>query len=508
MYSSSQGGRGSWSSRDSHRSSLTSYRGRGGWRQPQVVEPTTPPPLGEMIEQLNASDLVSDMTPNSADKNNAKITNGVLVASFNWRDGKKPTIVVPGRPPRWTPLSEPREIPDDNGNMGSRNSLSTRKAFRDENSGRFPRHPIEPAIVAALEIDPSLPSGDNRPDMVACGSTLGSLLRFVSGNDKPFRMLVEAVGDTVFLVRRENSPTELIPNIQGFGHSFPEHYTTWDQDVKGSMSHQRVMRYRFGGLQLLVRFEGDGYMAQAGSSGNSQSVKKEELSEKASPSSVDDLLASLEQTAVSQAETSTDAELQIQRAGELTDQSLVFDLKTRSIKKVDMDILGEELPRLWIRQMSKFIVAYHARGVFNKIDIISVEDKVKKWEAENNDKLTKLAALIHRIRSLAVKRQKNGDGKFEVCYSGGALEFRKQLPGAGDVLSSKIRAAWEASHGTAYLDSPDDSEDEKKDYDDHYTHAGGWRGSLGLGSFGDDDEKGEDFTACTDECGYCGRCTY
>ncbi|KAL8391931.1 hypothetical protein RB595_002222 [Gaeumannomyces hyphopodioides] len=489
MYSSGRGARGSYSSRDPHRNSFSSYRGgRGGWRQPQVAVPTTPPP--------------------PLDKSNAKITDKVLVASFNWRDGKTPTIVVPGRPPRWTPLAEPREIPDDNGNLGSRSSPSTREAFRDENSGRFPRHPMEPAIVAALEMDPLLPSGDSRPDIVACGSTLGSLLRFVSGSDRPFRMLVEAVGDTVFLVRRENSPTELIPNIQGFGHSFPEHYTTWDQDVKGSMSHQRVMRYRFGGFQLLVRFEGDGYMAQTGSTGDNQSAKKELSENKTSPSSVDDLLGSLERTGVSQIKTSTDAELQVQRAGELINQSLVFDLKTRSIKKVDQDILGEEIPRLWVRQMSKFIIAYHERGVFNKIDVISVEDKVKKWEAENNDKLTKLAALIHRIRSLAIKRQKGGDGKFEVCYSGGALEFRKQLPDAGDALSTKVKAAWGANRETARLDSSDEFEDEDDDHDDYYTPAGGWRGPLGLGGFGDDNEKGDDYTACSDDCDYCGRCTY
>lgn len=238
---------------------------------------------------------------------------------------------------------------------------------------------MQPAIVATLEMAPTLPHGDDRPEIVACGSTLGSLLRFVSGNDKPFRMLVEAVGDTVFLVRRENSPTELIPNIQGFGHSFPEHYTTWDQDVKGSLSHQRVMRYRFGGLQLLVRFEGDGYITRAGPSGNGQSADKARSDQGTSPSNaVDDLLGSLERTAVSQTKTSAGAELEVQSSGELIDQSLVFDLKTRSIKKIDQDILDEQLPRLWVRQMSKFIVAYHERGVFNKIDVIPVEDKVKK----------------------------------------------------------------------------------------------------------------------------------
>lgn len=47
-------------------------------------------------------------------------------------------------------------------------------------------------------------------------------------------MLVEIVDDRVFLIRREreNSPTELIPDIQGFGQLFLENYTTWDSDVR------------------------------------------------------------------------------------------------------------------------------------------------------------------------------------------------------------------------------------------------------------------------------------
>ncbi|KLU92444.1 hypothetical protein MAPG_11388 [Magnaporthiopsis poae ATCC 64411] len=497
------GGRGSSSYRGSRGNSSSSYRGgRGGWWQPQVVVPATPaPPLGAMIKQLNADDLVEETSLDSTYKHDARITDSVLVASFNWRDGKTPTIVVPGRPARWTPLAEPREIPDDNGNMGSRNSRSTREVFRDQNSGRFPRHPMQPAIVATLKMAPTLPHGDDRPEIVACGSTIGSLLRFVSGNDKPFRMLVEAVGDTVFLVRRENSPGELIPNIQGFGHSFPEHYTTWDQDVKGSLSHQRVMRYRFGGLRLLVRFEGDGYLAQAG--------RKVPSDRRTPPSNaVDDLLGSLERTAVSQTETSTGAELEVQSSGELIDQSVVFDLKTRSIKKIDQDTLGEELPRLWVKQMGNFILAYHERGVFNKVDVIPTVDKVKKWEAENQKTLAKLAALLHRIRSLSLNSDDLPDGKFEVCFSGsGALEFRKQLPDAGDALSEEMKAAWGTGREGAGPDSPDEFEEDDDD-GDYYKPVGVGRKPIWLGGF-DDDEVGDDFTACSAElCGYCGRCSY
>lgn len=95
-------------------------------------------------------------------------------------------------------------------------------------------------------------------DIVTCGSSLGNLLRFVRKIDREFRVIVENIGSTVFITRRENSPTQTIPDVHGYGHTFPEAYTTWPGDVKGSESHQRIIQYSFGGMKCLVRFEADG----------------------------------------------------------------------------------------------------------------------------------------------------------------------------------------------------------------------------------------------------------
>jgi hypothetical protein len=96
-------------------------------------------------------------------------------------------------------------------------------------------------------------------DIIGCGSTLGSLLRFARGTVQSFRMLVEVIGNTVFLIRSENSPTEIIPDVRGYGHTFPEAYTTWNASGQGSESHQRLINYDFAGMNCLVRFEVDGF---------------------------------------------------------------------------------------------------------------------------------------------------------------------------------------------------------------------------------------------------------
>lgn len=479
------------------------YR-RGGyttWENRRITSRVSPPPLGTLLEAVKVLDLNE---PAEKLKGVAKITQRTLVASFNWLDRDEPTIAIPGRPPRWSPLTEPIQIPDDNGNYDNRPCRSTRREFRDANAARFPKHPMEPAIVAAFAMEPGLCS-EHLLDVVACGSTIGSLLRFIKGQDKSFRMLVEVVGDAVFFVRRENSPTELIPDLQGFGHSFPEHYTTWDPDVKGSKSHQRIMRYRFGGMNFLVRFEGDGYIAAPGSSQVAPKKSEEiHLGQASSAASLDDLAASLSTTRVSTGLPkigSPDAMLKIEMTGQTIDPSLIFDLKTRSHKKVLQleETIEGELPRLWAAGINNFVVAFHNRNVFDDIRIMQVGDMVEQWEADNQQTLAELAALIHHVKALARDRP---DGKLELCHSeAGILEIREQLPDAGDALSATTRDLWldsalqwdEDADGVEIVNSSTDNEGT-----DDEGSAIGW-----------DDGEHNDFTACSaDSCGYCGRCTY
>lgn len=224
-------------------------------------------------------------------------------------------------------------------------------------------------------------------DVVACGSTIGNLLRFLQGEDKQFCILVELVGDTVFFIRRENTPRELIPGVYGYGHSFPEAYTTWDKDVKGSTSHQRIVSYRFGGLGFLVRFEGDGYIA-----GDADADEEDAASKVPGSADSDDEDAGLESLSAALAGNHVASKipdlahkkLKVVRAGKLVSQDQVFDLKTRSIKKKETGTLEvtlcDQLKRLWVSQIPNFILAYHDRGIFNDINVKAVRDQVDGWE--------------------------------------------------------------------------------------------------------------------------------
>ncbi|GAB1312623.1 hypothetical protein MFIFM68171_02833 [Madurella fahalii] len=399
-------------------------------RVEESTTPSPPPPLGDVLRTLQMGDLAGQAREFA---DTAKIRHVQIVTSYNWVDNKasEPTILVPGKPPLWTPQTVPSRLKEDNGSY-----------FRDKNAARYPKHPMEPAVIASLNSDAAIPA---KVDMVACGSTLGNLLRFVRGQDKPFRILAYKVRDTVFLVRRENSPTELIPGVRGFGHTFPETNTTWESDVRGSASHQRVVRYTFGGMRLLVRFEADGYIDEKNPPvpGSAPVAKPPSVD-------VDDLASSFAGNTISPSPASPppDTALKIiSTTGPVIPQSSVFDLKTRSIyTRSKKDHLADELPRLWVTQIPTFILAFHTQGLFAKqdIEIKDVREEVKRWEEEHSAKLEKLAALLSWIKELVGSGEVGG--KVEICYRGqdaGVLEARRQLADAGEVLSDGMRKRWE-----------------------------------------------------------------
>lgn len=226
--------------------------------------------------------------------------------------------------------------------------------------------------------------------------------------EKSFRILVEMVDKTIFFVRRENSPTELIKGVRGFGHTFPEAYTNWNPDIKQSSSHQRLVRYKFGGLNLLVRFEADGYLPVPQKKASRSSTTRTKSNDNFS---VGDLTKSfnvgIEERSI--ITPSGNDQLIVNQGGESVMDGQIFDLKTRSVWKKNQDLLNEEIPRLWVAQIANFVAAYHEKGIFKpeNISIRDVRDDVAKWEKDHNTVLAQLAALLNDLvlRARGVQRR-------------------------------------------------------------------------------------------------------
>lgn len=383
-------------------------------------------------------------------------------------------------PPKWTPLDQPRKLQQDSGTY-----------YRDKNAAHYPDFPLEASVEAIMKMnsDVDKASYPGPIDIFGCASTLGNLLRFTRGQSAGFRILVEMVGTTVHFIRREKSPREIIQDVFGYGHTFPENYTTWDKSVQSSASHQRILKYHFGGLTLLVRFEGDGYLPDYASA----SSPKDASSERAvGAASVDDLIASL---SVSHKTPSSNLSLDICDGGRTVPSRATFDLKTRSVRRKieEANIIAGEMPRLWLRQTPNLILAYHEQGIFRDINVQDVRADVKKWQMENQDILVRFAGLLERIVGFAREQTVS---KMEITYDEGSdtLYVREQLAVAMSAFSPPVKNRWKswlANHGTIV-----NGEDNEK------------AGQLEQASGDKLESISLDYTACDDECGYCGRCAY
>lgn len=407
-------------------------------------------------------------------------------------------------PPKWTPSTSSTQLAEDNPNG---------TYYRDPNAAYFPSYPMEPVVRSIFEsnVDPEFDS--TTIDVFGCGSTLGNLLRFVRNveTEKPFRFLVEVIGKTVFLIRRENSAKEVIHDVRGYGHSFPEAYTTWDANVRGSETHQRIIRYQLGELEVAIRFEADGYLADKVRSQAKTAIARHQETEE------DSLASALAGSTIVAKKASDSSILQLTQGSESVPQSAVFDLKTRTIKKKYNDTtLSDQIPRLWIRQIPSFILAYHERGFFrsNEVTVHDIKPDVIKWETDNRRDVRKLIVLIKKISTFV---KATPEQKLEVRYKEDVgLELRKQDAGVTPVLPDDLAARW-AGQGNSIVEGDSrgnkearfGSDGEDADLDEESNV------SFGLDDGPDDDshdwdsESEKDFTACSaEDCGYCGHCSY
>ena len=300
--------------------------------------------------------------------------------------------------------------------------------YRDVNAARYAAYPMEPAVRSVLAMQPQseLPF----VDVFGCGSTFGNLLRCARSQAKPFRFDVDVIGDTVFMVRREESPTQMITDLQGYGHTFPEAYTSWDANVRNSTSHQRIVSYAFGGMQFFIRSETDAYLKDSSTGSTSLKAAQKEAS-------IDNVLNTI---GINIRQPVEEAVLTVQKQGTPISQDDIFDIKTRaSYKEYDME---EILPRLWLNQTPNFLLAYHEFGLFTKPKVTSVRDNVLKWQKDNSNDLARFHVLVKRIVDVV---RDSDDQQFEISWDGqGPLCITEQIAEGRNALPTDLSAFWES----------------------------------------------------------------
>ncbi|KJZ77658.1 hypothetical protein HIM_02835 [Hirsutella minnesotensis 3608] len=331
------------------------------------------------------------------------ITNTELVSSYNWISGDGLKIVIPGKPPIWTLACGPQQIARDMG-----------KFPLDLNDAIYPEHAVEPAVLSVMKMRPNPLS----VDLVACIHTLENLLDYVDGRTHfSFKILVEAVGETVHLIRCDPKSTYMAK--EPYIHHFVKANTSWSSDFVQSISHHRVVKYQLGGLNLLMRSESKAY------------------------DNTVDLSFGLENLSLGKSivPRSVAAEgLQVDFAGSLVPQSAILEIKTRS-SRTAFKTFKCEVKHLWLLRVSQLVHAKHDRGLFDAAQIKDMNNTIRLWEATNQKIVHKFADLLRQITRRALA---NKGGKLLLVKSKDApLEFRAAPEGMGDAFSDSVGKQWE-----------------------------------------------------------------
>ncbi|KAI5868689.1 hypothetical protein GGS23DRAFT_45965 [Durotheca rogersii] len=281
-------------------------------------------------------------------------------------------------------------------------------------------------------------------DIVGCASALGDILRFVRSVESTFRFDVEMIENTLFLETK---------------------------------SHQRIISYSFGGLQCLVRFECDAHSMSA--PGDVATIANR-------PEGPDVAVPPIPNSVA------------VKVAGTVVPQESVIEIKTKSQagRPVEME---EHLPRLWIRQIPNLVAAYHDRGNFEEVQMNVIRQDILDWETSHELELRKFASVLHQ---LIIEVQREGHLNLELCRTGtGPLELREQHGKAREALPGDWKDRWS---GNLYQEQQSDEGPLRdSNSDDDYPHP-----AKSYESDDSDDSFTRDYTACSLECGYCGRCEY
>ncbi|KAI1387215.1 uncharacterized protein F4822DRAFT_429971 [Hypoxylon trugodes] len=338
------------------------------------------------IAEISRSDLRS--LPDAP--TTASISNAKHLSSYNWIEAPTPTIAVPGSPALWAAPKTAQKLKQDSGLI-----------YIAQNAARHPDSPLEPLFRALYITNPSFDI--NSIDVVTDRNNIRKLLSFIepsmSKNGlEEFTIGVETVGNTVIFSRDEAKTQEIIRphEFRGFGHEFEKAYTT--DKVKDSTGHHRIISYSFGGLNLIVRYETDGYV---GTNSMPSSSSKGQA-----PADLSSILESLSLGPSSKppAVDPKGSKLTIKENGQMVTQGSTLEIKTRvSHKPIE---IREVAPQLWASQTPRLVRAYHQRGVFRPPVVEDVSAQVKRWELDNQIHLRRLVALIRKIMSLA--RSRNG----------------------------------------------------------------------------------------------------
>ncbi|THH19456.1 hypothetical protein EUX98_g8774 [Antrodiella citrinella] len=352
----------------------------------------------------------------------------VYVASYNWVEAPKPTIIVPGSPSEWqSPITPFRVQPD------------TGISFVDQAGYRIPTMPLLPLFRAADIMTTENSDADidwGTLDFVTDRNNLRKLLRCLNdfdGTAKDFRIDMQLAGKKTVLFNRWEKRFQENMSGKTFGFGFEAATTRKVRGCEASIGHHRIVKYHMDDLNLVVRFEVDACMPRPPQS----KVEATSKAPKPAPpsSNVDDLsdlLSGLNVSSTSASPTvaptttgSSPSDVTIIRAGYEVAQSAIIELTTRSERNVDNIDWTENFPQLFLSQTAHHILGIHARGTFHRVETRRLDSPdLQSVEGKCQRAFKRLKTMLKVIQDLVVEYGERG--RLSLVYQGGILKVYKR----------------------------------------------------------------------------------
>ena len=375
-----------------------------------------------IVSEISRHDVEEIQTPSSA-----SITNVNHLSSYNWIEAPTPTIAVPGSPDVWSPPRGTQQLKKDSGLV-----------YIAQNAARHPDSPLEPLFRSLYLTHPSYDI--QKVNVVTDRNNIRKLLSFINpGSSKfvleEFTIRVEVNKNTAIFCRDEAVTQEFIgpAEFKGFGHEFEKRYTK--HQINGSTGHHRIISYRFGYLNFIVRYENDGYVDVDAKTTSSSTIRE------AADNILSDALESLSISASDSRPTTKPlgSKLSILEQGRVIPLASTLEIKTRVMHRP----LGfpEVAPQLWASQTPKLVRAYHQKGKFEQPQVENVEVQIKMWERGNQRDLRKLHGLIEKI--VSVVKGCGGRGVVNYKAEGDKLVVRKCDKDMPRMLPNDLYLKWD-----------------------------------------------------------------
>jgi hypothetical protein len=432
------------------------FKGSRGWGGGSAARPAYKfpfePDLKEGLNTIKIIDTIPAPTRPTAPED-FPIKNVKYVASYNWIDAEKPTIVVPGSPAIWAGRDIPFTLQPDHSSV-----------FVDKNSAWLSEHPMLPLFVAADAIHghKAAPAPVDWPtvDVVTDRNGLRKLMRWLNPSPgrevRDFRIDVQLVGTKTLVLGRWEGRSREPPTGRTYGIGF-ENATTRPAPGCPSSGHERVITYDMLNMKMVVRFGVDACLPGPDSSVAAKSTDDSDPAD--APSNVD-----------IQPSATTMSAINIVRAGTQVPQDALVEVLSRSVYYLDQLDWNELYPQLVLSQTSALRLGVHDWGEFTELREWQLEGPAARVGMvttlsgtqmganvldlsaqlrETSVQIEQLARVLQDVQKVAIARGAGPAGGFSlVCEDGKLRVYARKRHGhkkslTGSCLPPEVVARFE-----------------------------------------------------------------